>query len=144
MPRKQFSKVRGVNARVLVFGVGAIAGICAIVGAVSAWVHVEGGSVEGFDANAGKTTLIASAVAIVVAGASVRFQWLALMAAIPAGIAGAVSGWYAADPDEFVKGLNADIAWGLVLSPIGAIVLFVCCVVLAILPPRRTTTATAV
>jgi hypothetical protein len=133
-----------VNSRVLVFGLGAIGGICAIIGAVSAWVHVGGGAVEGIDANAGKTTLIASAVSIVVAAAAVRWQWLALMAAIPAGIVGAVSGWYAADPDEFVKPLNADIAWGLVLSPIGSIVLFVCCVVLAILPPRQTTTATVV
>jgi hypothetical protein len=130
-----------VSARLLVFALGAIAGICAIVGAVSAWVSVGGESVEGIDANAGKTTLIAAAVAVAIAAIAVRFQWLALIAAIPAGIAGAVSGWYAASPDKFVEPLNGDIAWGLVLSTIGAIVLFVACVVLAIVPSRRTTTA---
>jgi len=132
-----------VSARLAVFMLAAAAGACAIVGAVSDWVTVAGAGVSGTEANAGKTTLIAAAAGVALAAVAVRFRWIALLAAVAAGIAGAVSGYYASDPDAFVEPFPADLAWGLALSAIGSIVLFVLSLAMLIVPDRRATPAAA-
>ena len=132
-----------MNLRLAVFLLAAAAGICAIVGAVSDWVDTPIGAAAGTDANAGKTTLIAAAVGIAFAAVAVRLRWLALLGAVAAGIAGAVSGYYASDPDAFVDPLPGDLMWGLALSALGSIALFVLCLALLAVPDRRAAPAAA-
>jgi hypothetical protein len=134
-----------MSARLLVFGVGAVAAVCAIVGATTTWAREPDHSVIGLDGRAGWTTLIGSAVAIALAAVNLRVRWLDFVAAVPAGLAAGISAYYALYPEDFLKGASeADVGWGLVLAAIGSFLLFVSCVAIGLVPSRRATTATVV
>jgi hypothetical protein len=126
-------------SRVAVFVLALVAGALAVVGALATWVSPY----KGTDANAGKTVLAASIAAVVLLALATwgQWRWLAVLAAIPAAIAGAIAGYYFASPAKFATVLEAKRGWGLYLAAIGAIVLFVLCLLHALLPRLRPASA---
>ena len=128
------------------FALALVATVVVIVGCVSTWAKLEGSSFSGTDANAGKSTLIAAVVALVFLGLAtwLSWRWAALVAAIPAAIAGAIAGYRLADIANFVSGSsNATAGWGIYAATIGAIALFVLCLVHAFLPKAPAPAASA-
>jgi hypothetical protein len=112
-----------------------VAAILVIIGSVSTWATVRGVSFSGTDANAGKTTLIAAAIAalLVVIATRTGWRWLSIVACIPAGIAAAISSYRLADIANFVQGApGADASWGIWLTVVSAVVLFILCLAHAI------------
>jgi len=112
-----------------------IAAVLVVVGCVSTWATVRGVSFSGTDANAGKTTLITAAIAalLLVIAARTGLHWLSIVAAVPAGIAAAISTYRLADIAHFVQGApGADASWGIWLTVFSSIVLFILCLAYAI------------
>jgi hypothetical protein len=134
-----------VNSRAPVFFLALVAGVVGMIGTFGAWVSVAGVHPKGFDANAGKSVFFGVLIALLLLALATyrRARWPAIVALIPAGIAGAIAGWYFASPSKFVSvhGLFAvSRSWGLYLSAIGAVVLFLLCVVHMILPKQQVAT----
>jgi hypothetical protein len=134
--------------RVVIFVLALAAGALAVVGALGTWVSgslVVTVSYKGTDANAGKTVLAASIAAVVLLALATwgQWRWLAVLAAIPAAIAGAIAGYYFASPAKFANVPDVSRGWGLYLAAIGGIVLFVLCLLHALLPKLRPAPASA-
>jgi hypothetical protein len=125
----------GRSPRASIAFAAVIAAVLVVVGSVSTWATVRGVSFSGTDANAGKTTLIAAAIAalLLVIATRTGWRWLSIVAAIPAGIAAAISCYRLADIANFVQGApGADASWGIWLTVISAVVLFILCLAHAI------------
>ena len=125
------------SPRVTIFGLALVATVVVVIGCVSTWARVEGQSFSGTDANAGKTVLIASIVALafLLLATWRAWRWAALVAAIPAGIGAAIAAYRLADIANFVEGAsNAKAAWGAWVATIAAIALFILCLLHALLP----------
>jgi hypothetical protein len=128
-----------VNPRMPVFFLALIATVTAMIGTFGAWVSAAGIQPKGFDANAGKSVFFGSLLAILLLALATfrRSRWPAILALIPAGVAGAIAGWYFASPAKFLSvpaGLGVTRSWGLYLAAAGAIILFLLCVVHLVLP----------
>jgi hypothetical protein len=112
-----------------------IAAVLVVVGCLSTWATVRGVSFSGTDANAGKSTLIAAVIAalLILIATRTGWRWLSIIATIPAAIAAAISSYRLADIANFVQGApGADASWGIWLTVISAIVLFLLCLAHAI------------
>ena len=132
------------TARANVAFLALVAAVLVVVGCFSTWATVRGLSFSGTDANAGKSTLVAAIVAgaLVLLATAVGWRWLSIVAAIPAAIAAAMSSYRLADIANFVQGAtDAKASWGIWLTTISAIALFVLCIVHASLPVPESTAA---
>jgi hypothetical protein len=128
-------------ARAYVALAGLIAAILVVIGSLSSWATVQGVSFRGTQANAGKSTLAAAVVAALLLLLATRTgrRWLSAVAAIPAGIAAAIASYRLADIANFVQGApGASASWGIWLTTIASIALFVLCLVSAFLPAEKT------
>jgi hypothetical protein len=126
-----------VSPRIAVLVLAVICTALVVIGCVSTWAKLAGVSYKGTDANAGKSTLIAAVIALAfLAVATWRsWRWAAIVAAIPAAIAGTIAAYRLADISNFVSGSNASKAgWGIWAATIAGIALFVLCLVHAFLP----------
>jgi hypothetical protein len=130
------------TARANVAFLALVAAVLVVVGCLSTWATIRvplrgTASFAGTDANAGKSTLVAAIVAavLVLLATTTRWRWLSIVAAIPAAIAAAISSFRLADIANFVQGAtDAQASWGIWLTTVSAIVLFVLCIVHAFLP----------
>lgn len=120
------------SARANVAFLALVAAVVTVVGCLETWAKLGGHGYAGTDANAGKSTLVAAVVAalLVLLATGLGLRWLSIVAAIPAAIAAAISAYRLVDIANFVQGHNdATAAWGIWLATIGAIALFVLCLV---------------
>lgn len=125
------------SQRTAVFVLASISAALVVVGCVSTWAKQGGNSYSGTDANAGKTTLIAAIIALVLLALATwtSWRWAAIVAAIPAAIASAIASYRWADIANFVAGNHdATAGWGIVVATIAAVALLVLCLVHAFLP----------
>lgn len=125
------------SPRTAVFVLALICAVLVIVGCVSTWATLAGFSFKGTDANAGKSTLIAAIISIVFLALATwkGWRWAAIVAAIPAAIAGTIAAYRLADIANFVGGSqDAKAAWGIWAATLAGIALFVLCLVHALLP----------
>jgi hypothetical protein len=119
----------------------AIAAVLVVIGSLSSWATVRGVSFRGTEANAGKSTLIAAVIAalLLLLATRARRRWLSVIAAIPAGIAAAISSYRLADIANFVQGApGATASWGIWLATFSSIVLFILCIAHTFLPIEKT------
>ncbi len=134
------------SQRIGLFGLALISTVLVVVGCVSTWAKLGGASYKGTDANAGKTTLIAAIVALVFLALSTwkSWRWAAIVAAVPAAIAGTIAAYRLADIANFIEGSHdAKAGWGIWVATIAAIALFVLCLAYAFLPKAAPAAAPA-
>jgi hypothetical protein len=138
--------MRAASPKVAVFTLAVICTALVVIGCVSTWAKLAGVSYKGTDANAGKSTLVAAVLALAfLALATWRpWRWAAIVAAIPAAIAGTIAAYRLSDISNFVGGSHDSTAgWGIWAATIAGIVLFVLCLVHAFLPSVAAETSVA-
>jgi hypothetical protein len=117
-----------------------VTAVLVMVGCLSPWATVRGVAFNGTDANAGKSSMIAAiaAAVLVLLGTVFGRRWLSVIAAIPAGIAAAITSYRLSDIANFVQGApGATASWGIWLATLGSVALFVLCLVHAFMPVVR-------
>lgn len=125
------------SPRTSVFVLALICTVLVVIGCVSTWAKLGGLSFKGTDANAGKSTLIAAIIALVFLALATwkGWRWAAIVAAIPAAIAGTIAAYRLADVANFVGGSHdATAGWGIWVATLAGIALFVLCLIHAFLP----------
>jgi hypothetical protein len=135
------------SPRTSIFVLAFICAVLVVVGCVSTWAKLGGLSFKGTDANAGKSTLIAAIIALAFLAVATwkGWRWAAIVAAIPAAIAGTIAAYRLADIANFVSGSNAATAgWGVWVATIAGIALFVLCLIHAFLPTAAVAATPAV
>jgi hypothetical protein len=125
------------SPRATVAFLAVVAAVLVVVGCLSTWAKVQGVSFSGTDANAGKSTLAAAAIAgvLILLATGLGWRWLSIVAAIPAAIGAAIVSYRLADIANFVQGTSdATAGWGVWLATIASIALFLLCLLHAFLP----------
>ncbi len=134
------------SPRIAIFVLAVICTALVVIGCVSTWAKQAGVSYKGTDANAGKSTLVAAIIALAFLALATwkRWRWAAIVAAIPAAIAGTIAAYRLADIANFVGGSgDATAGWGIWVATIAGIALFVLCLVHAFLPSAAVAAAPA-
>ena len=110
-------------------GLLAVAGaVGAAVGAIGTWAKIEDLSYTGWDANRGKTVLIAGVIAGVLAllNLATRQRVFALLGLIAAGVSAALAAWTIIDIAGYVPGApSVGRGWGIYVATAGGVVCFV-------------------
>lgn len=109
-------------------GIGALAGIVTVIGAVGAWATYQGAHLNGTDANRGITVAVAGGIGLLLMllYAARGLRWASGLAIIGGGVAFGLTIWSLMKLNDFAgvpDGIHLGKGWGIWLSTIGSIVL---------------------
>jgi hypothetical protein len=128
-------------------GIGALAGIVAIIGAVGSWATYQGAHLNGTDANRGITVAVAAGVGLLLMllYAARGFRWASALAIVAGAVAFGLTIWSLAKLNSFAgvpSSIHLGKGWGIWLALIGSLVLLLAALAATFMRPAAATVAT--